>query len=138
MVNCWVEVMTAFPLQRDRGGGAARNRKFFAACVFRAILLFGGGAAALGASPRRVERPFLSDALERDYRGRGKPGFSGNRAPGAGSTLPDLLGPALHFRAQPRVFRARCAGPEAELFRLSDCKENLHAGRLTKTQVPID
>src|SRR5204862_5179724 len=107
MVNCWVEVMTTFPLQRDCGGGAARNRKFFAACVFRAILLFGGGAAALGASPRRVERPVRSEALERDDRGRGKPGFSGNRAPGARSALPDLLGAALYIRAQPRVFHAR-------------------------------
>src|SRR5437773_11884294 len=132
MVNCWVEVMTAFPLQRDRGGGAARNRKFFAACVFRAILLFGGGAAALGASPRWVGRPFCSDALERDYRGRGKPGCSGNRARGAGSTLPDLFGPALQLRAQPRVFLARCAGPDAELFRLSDRQVILHAGRSPK------
>src|SRR5207249_11919293 len=109
MVNCWVEVMTAFPLQRDRGGGAARNRKFFAACVFRAILLFGGGAAALGASPRWVGRPFCSDALERDYRGRGKPGCSGNRARGAGSNLLARFVPAIQIREHPRAFLARGA-----------------------------
>ena len=92
---------------------------FFAACVFRAILLVGGGAPALGDCPR-VERPFRSDALERDYRGWGKPGCSGDRARGAGSTLPDLLGAALRFRAQSRVFGARCPGPDTELFRVSN------------------
>src|SRR5205814_9674996 len=101
--------MTTFPLQRDCGGGAARNRKFFAACVFRAILLFGGGAAALAASPRRGERPFRSDALERDDRGRRKPRVSGKRAPGARSNLPDLVGPAVHLPPTPPAFRARCA-----------------------------
>src|SRR5438270_8043040 len=54
-VNGWFEVMTTFLLQRDCGGGAARNRKFFEACVFRAMLLVRGGAAPLGHRSRRVE-----------------------------------------------------------------------------------
>ena len=33
-VNCWFEVMTTFPLQRDSGGRAARNRNFFRGLFF--------------------------------------------------------------------------------------------------------
>jgi hypothetical protein len=38
-VNCWFEVMFTFPLQRDSGGRAARNRNFVATCSFHAILI---------------------------------------------------------------------------------------------------
>jgi len=33
-VNCWFEVMFSFPLQRESGGRAARNRNFFRGLFF--------------------------------------------------------------------------------------------------------
>src|SRR6266446_4732270 len=51
--------------------------------------------------------------------------------------MPDLLGAALYFRAQPRARRARCARPYAEFFCLSDRTQNLRARRSRERQVPI-
>ena len=45
-VNCWFEVMFTFPLQRDSGGRAARNRDFSRSLCFSSNF----------ASPRRCSR----------------------------------------------------------------------------------
>ena len=49
-------------------------------------------------------RSVRSDPVERDSRGRRKPGEPGSRPGRARSALPNLLGAPLQFRAQPRVF----------------------------------
>ena len=71
------------------------------------------------------ERFVSFDSLERGSsvgKRRGRTGSCASRASGA---LPNILGAALQFRAQPRIHRARCAGSNAKLFRVPDRTQNI-------------
>src|SRR5712691_6238728 len=118
-----------FPLfQTDCGGRAAKKRRFLVPCLFGAVLLH-EWSAALPRDHWWSERSLRSDPLERGSRGRRKPGRPGDRSNRARPTMPDLLGAALYFRAQPRARRARCARPYPKFLRVSDRVQNLRARR---------